>query len=248
MPTTRPRDPGAGLPSRTPRQRSPTRRSQGIRPTPTTRTATMVGAFGVFSGTLNARNTIVADNVDVSGGGIDCSGAITSQGYNLIEIASGCTVAPPANNDIFGLDPKLNSLQGRRWSFRHTAVVGQPSIQRRQPGRPERDHDLRDGRPAQHPTAVHDGDLRHRRGRDVRRTTPTATSASTAWTTAPRCRIRTRPTTTDAWGTRASAISATPTTTTTRRPTSRDSCAARPAELGQQRHDRLRFRRMPGLG
>jgi CSLREA domain-containing protein len=87
---------------------------------------------------LNIRNSIVADNVDASGGAIDCTGAINSQGYNLIESATGCTFTN--NNDLVGVDPKLNSLQGAGspWTYwRMTLLSGSPAFNGANPATPD---------------------------------------------------------------------------------------------------------------
>jgi CSLREA domain-containing protein len=89
------------------------------------------------AGTVNIRNSIVADNVDVSGGATDCSGTIVSQGYNLIESGAGCTFTN--NNDLVGTDPKLNSLQGAGspWTYwRMPLLSGSPAFNGGNPAAP----------------------------------------------------------------------------------------------------------------
>ncbi len=62
------------------------------------------------SGTLNLKNSIVADNlVGTGGSGPDISGTITSQDYNHIENVAGGTFTPLAN-DVTGTDPSLGPL------------------------------------------------------------------------------------------------------------------------------------------
>ena len=64
--------------------------------------------------TATLSNTIVGDNRDASTAGNpvhpDCSGTITSRGYNLIENTNGCTITGPGTGDITGQDPRLDPL------------------------------------------------------------------------------------------------------------------------------------------
>ena len=43
-------------------------------------------------GVLNLRNTIIAGNLNTAGGSPDCAGTLTSQGHNLIQSTTGCTL------------------------------------------------------------------------------------------------------------------------------------------------------------
>lgn len=58
-------------------------------------------------GTVNARNTIIANNT-ASSGGPDFSGTLTSQGYNLIRNTDG--MSGTVSTDITGVDPYLTPL------------------------------------------------------------------------------------------------------------------------------------------
>jgi uncharacterized repeat protein (TIGR01451 family)/CSLREA domain-containing protein len=69
-------------------------------------------ALGLTAPTLS--NTIVANNSDPGGQAPDCSGSITSLGYNLIGINTGCTITA-STGDVVGTasaprDPHLSSL------------------------------------------------------------------------------------------------------------------------------------------
>lgn len=66
-----------------------------------------VGAVAVF----NARNSILADNIDSSTGTLnpDCAGQMTSQGYNLIGETAGCTIVGTTGN-ITGVSADLLPL------------------------------------------------------------------------------------------------------------------------------------------
>ena len=73
-------------------------------------TAAFAGGVGAFAGTLNVRNTIVADNTATSSDP-DCSGTLASQDYNLIEnVSAGCTVTGATTHNITGIDPALGAL------------------------------------------------------------------------------------------------------------------------------------------
>ena len=65
---------------------------------------------GIFKfGTLNLKNSVVADNIDTGGQAPDCWGTITSQFYNHIENITGCTFTP-GTGDVTGSDPSLGLL------------------------------------------------------------------------------------------------------------------------------------------
>jgi Ca2+-binding RTX toxin-like protein len=72
------------------------------------------GGVHVTGGTLNLANTILGDNTDGSTPANlkhpDCSGTVTSQGYNLIEDTTGCVIAGVATGNITGTDPRLSAL------------------------------------------------------------------------------------------------------------------------------------------
>ncbi|HEY8560131.1 MAG TPA: choice-of-anchor Q domain-containing protein [Pyrinomonadaceae bacterium] len=73
---------------------------------------------GVFSGgtsTVNARNTIIGDNLTNNGTASDFQGTLTSQGYNLIETTAGTVINGVTTGNILGQDPQLiliNNIAG----------------------------------------------------------------------------------------------------------------------------------------
>jgi CSLREA domain-containing protein len=67
------------------------------------------GGIYVEGGTAHAMNTIIGRNQDWSGEAFDCSGTLTSQGYNLLEWTNGCTFTP-TTGDITGVNPSLGLL------------------------------------------------------------------------------------------------------------------------------------------
>jgi hypothetical protein len=57
---------------------------------------------------VNLYGTIVADNREDKYP--DCDGKINSQGFNLVENLSGCTITGVTTGNILGLDPRLGAL------------------------------------------------------------------------------------------------------------------------------------------
>lgn len=72
------------------------------------------GGIHIGAGTATAANTIIANNGDSSTPANlrqdDCSGTLTSQGYNLIEDVTGCTIGGVGTGNITGSDPRLLGL------------------------------------------------------------------------------------------------------------------------------------------
>lgn len=65
------------------------------------------------SGVINLRNTIVANNTDLGGANNhpDCSGTLTSGGYNLVRSGSGCVIIGDTTGNLpVGTDPLLAAL------------------------------------------------------------------------------------------------------------------------------------------
>jgi hypothetical protein len=67
------------------------------------------GLLATGSATTTLSNTIIAGNTD-GRAWRDCTGTITSGGYNLIENAAGCTLTGSAAGNITGRDPQLQPL------------------------------------------------------------------------------------------------------------------------------------------
>ncbi|MGH2674314.1 MAG: choice-of-anchor Q domain-containing protein [Actinomycetota bacterium] len=71
-----------------------------------------------YLGTFTLKNTLIGDNTDATPGGgtvrHDCSaevlGPVTSQGNNLIEDTTGCTIDGTTTGDVTGMDPRLGPL------------------------------------------------------------------------------------------------------------------------------------------
>jgi len=80
--------------------------------------------------TLTIRNSIVANNVDTSGGSNDCFAPtpLTSTGYNLVEDATGCS-GLTGPGDIIGQDPLLGPLTNNGgFSPTHALAAGSPAV------------------------------------------------------------------------------------------------------------------------
>ena len=65
---------------------------------------------GCVGGVLEARSTLIADNLDEGGEAPDCSGPLTSLGYDLIEDTAGCSVNGSQTGLRVGVDPALGPL------------------------------------------------------------------------------------------------------------------------------------------
>ncbi|MBI3242468.1 MAG: CSLREA domain-containing protein [Chloroflexi bacterium] len=94
------------------------------------------GGGGVFNdgGTINANNTIIAANLDLSAGiepsiTPDCSGILTSQGYNLIANTAGCVIFGDTTGNITDLSANLGPLADNGGpTFTHALLTGSPAI------------------------------------------------------------------------------------------------------------------------
>ncbi len=86
------------------------------------------GGFANFwGGSAIIGNTILADNFAI--GDWDCSGNFVSNGYNLVEDLSGCTITGDTATNIYDQDPKLASLAVvENWNYMHRLLLGSPAI------------------------------------------------------------------------------------------------------------------------
>ncbi len=93
------------------------------------------GGIHGAGGTTNIRNTIIGRNR--SAGGADCAGTLNSQGYNLIQDASTCTIASDTTGNITGLDPKLGSLVNNGGPTEtHALLPDSPAVEHGNPATP----------------------------------------------------------------------------------------------------------------
>ena len=90
------------------------------------------GGVYVYSGTLTLRNSIISGNFDNNGTSFlftDCSGTLISEGYNLIENPSGCTITGDTTGNITGVSANLGPLQLNGGDTRtHALLAGSPAI------------------------------------------------------------------------------------------------------------------------
>jgi hypothetical protein len=86
------------------------------------------GRYGVLNrGTANLTNSIVTENYTYGGSYRDCSGLITSNGYNLD--SDGTCVTDGVNNDITSATPGLGPLQDNGGPTQtHALLDGSPAI------------------------------------------------------------------------------------------------------------------------
>ena len=84
------------------------------------------GGIRHVSGTAELDNAIIAENTAATGP--DCSGTLTSLGYNLIGDDTDCGFAP-VTGDLVNVDPLLAPLQDNGGpSFTHALLPGSPAI------------------------------------------------------------------------------------------------------------------------
>jgi CSLREA domain-containing protein len=80
-------------------------------------------------GFLLAQNSIIAGNTDAGGQAPDCSGELTSHGYNLIQSTTGCIILGDATGNLTGVSPQLGPLQNNGGAtFTHALLPGSPAI------------------------------------------------------------------------------------------------------------------------
>jgi CSLREA domain-containing protein len=95
------------------------------------------GGIRIASGTVNLQHTIIAGNFDNSSGVIhpDCSGTFTSQGYNLIQNTTGCTINGNTTGNKLGVDPNLGPLADNGGStLTHALPAKSPAVDAGNPG------------------------------------------------------------------------------------------------------------------
>ena len=94
----------------------------------------MADGGGIASGgTVTLRNSIVAANMDDGGEAPDCSGVLTSEGYNLIGNDAACTLST-STGDLIGdnitpIDPLLGALTDLGGpTLSHALLSGSPAL------------------------------------------------------------------------------------------------------------------------
>lgn len=85
------------------------------------------------------RNSLIARNFNPGnpGGRRDCSGAFTSQGYNLVQTTTGCTIAGDLTGNILHVEPLLGPLQYNGGpTLTRALLTGSPAIDAGNPALP----------------------------------------------------------------------------------------------------------------
>jgi hypothetical protein len=79
------------------------------------------------AGAVELKNSILAGNSSATGP--DCKGTIASQGHNLIQDISDCTISGDTTGNVIGSSPLLGPLQGNGGpTFTHALLSGSPAI------------------------------------------------------------------------------------------------------------------------
>ena len=87
------------------------------------------GGAGNSNGAFNARNTIISGNNTTSGTAPDFWGALTSQGYNLIENTNGSTIGGTITGNILGQSARLLPLGNYGGAtLTHALSINSPAI------------------------------------------------------------------------------------------------------------------------
>ncbi|OGQ08545.1 MAG: hypothetical protein A3G32_00080 [Deltaproteobacteria bacterium RIFCSPLOWO2_12_FULL_40_28] len=85
------------------------------------------GGIYIVAGTTTAQNSIVAQNTAFANA--DCMGTFTSEGYNLMQDTTGCTLAGSTTGMITGVDPDLEALAGNgATTFSHALTDTSPAL------------------------------------------------------------------------------------------------------------------------
>jgi CSLREA domain-containing protein len=91
-----------------------------------------VAIYTVGSGVTEISNTIIGGNF-----GPNCSGTLTSHGYNLIGGTTGCTLVGDGTGNIVGVAPKLGPLQNNGGPTpTHALLAGSPARNAGNPATP----------------------------------------------------------------------------------------------------------------
>jgi PKD repeat protein len=86
-----------------------------------------ISRSGDVNATILIGNSINANNLDLSQDEQDCQGGLTSNGYNLFGLGTGCPTG--GIGDIFTADPLLGPLSGNGGDTRtHGLLLGSPAI------------------------------------------------------------------------------------------------------------------------
>ncbi len=79
------------------------------------------GGIASNGGVLHVRNSLIAGNFN-PGGSPDCAGPIDSQGHNLIQDTTGCTLSGSTTGNLTGVNPLLSPLANNGGPTRTHAI------------------------------------------------------------------------------------------------------------------------------
>jgi CSLREA domain-containing protein len=89
-------------------------------------------------GLVQAANTLIAGNLPLGQTGTDCTGSLSSLGYNLVGTIAGCTIVGVQTSNRIGLDPRLGPLRDNGGpTFTHALLPGSPAIDAGNPAPPD---------------------------------------------------------------------------------------------------------------
>ncbi|HEX8698290.1 MAG TPA: right-handed parallel beta-helix repeat-containing protein [Myxococcaceae bacterium] len=95
------------------------------------------GGIANSGGVLNLRNSLIAGNLNTAGGSPDCAGTLTSQGFNLIQSTTGCTLVGTTTGNLTGVNPLLGALANNGGLTRtHSIGSGSPAREAGNPAAP----------------------------------------------------------------------------------------------------------------
>ncbi len=95
----------------------------------------MGGGIVNSGGSITMANTILAGNSAEEPATVHCVGTLTSAGYNLFGVITGCTITGDTTGNQVGVDPRLGPLQnngGPTWT--HALLAGSPALDAGHPG------------------------------------------------------------------------------------------------------------------
>ncbi|MEJ2559682.1 MAG: CSLREA domain-containing protein [Anaerolineae bacterium] len=94
------------------------------------------GIYNVSLSTFNIMNTILAGNLGPDASP-DCSGTLNSQGYNLIQSATGCILSGDTTGNVIGATPSLGALQDNGGlTLTHALLRDSPAVDAGNPAMP----------------------------------------------------------------------------------------------------------------
>lgn len=94
------------------------------------------GGLASNGGVLHLRNTVIAGNHN-PGGSPDCAGPLDSQGHNLIQDLTGCTLSGTTTGNKVGVNPQLGSLANNGGPTRtHALGAMSPALESGSPATP----------------------------------------------------------------------------------------------------------------